>query len=241
MFYKRFGSSKRWLVFLHGWGADHKSFLWLKDIFEEEYSLLFVDFAGFGLSDKPEFKLSLNDYVNDLKKLLEKFEIDSLTFIAHSFGGRVAIKFLFYYQFSYNHVSLCLIDSAGLIPRRGFRYWWNVRKYKRFKVKSEKNNKLKAKLEKFGSDDYRQLDSVMKQTFISVVNEDLTDCAKFIKCKTIIIWGDNDKDTKLYMGRKFRKYINGSKLIILRNAGHFSFLEKKEDFVIILDTFLKNL
>ena len=102
MFYRRFGSSKKWLVFLHGWGADHNSFLWLKDYFEESYSLLFIDFPGFGNSENLARKMSLNDYVSGLKKVLDQFEIENLTFVAHSFGGRVAIKFLFYYQKFYN-------------------------------------------------------------------------------------------------------------------------------------------
>lgn len=81
----------------------------------------------------------------------------------------------------------------------------------------------------------------MRQTFISIVNEDLTKHARFLRCKTLIVWGNKDRDTKLYMARKFNRLIKDSKLVILKDAGHFCFLEKREDFVIILDSFLKNL
>ena len=64
---------------------------------------------------------------------------------------------------------------------------------------------------------------------------------KFIKVKTLIVWGENDRETKMYMARKFRKLISDSRLVVFKNCGHFSFLENKEDFVIVLDTFLKNL
>lgn len=47
MKYLKFGSSKNVIVFLHGWGADKDSFIWVKD-YLNEYSLVFVDFAGFG-------------------------------------------------------------------------------------------------------------------------------------------------------------------------------------------------
>jgi pimeloyl-ACP methyl ester carboxylesterase len=73
------------------------------------------------------------------------------------------------------------------------------------------------------------------------VNEDLSKFAKFIKCKTLIVWGERDFETKLYMARKLKRLIKNSKLIIIKGAGHFSFLEKKDEFAIILDTFLKNL
>ena len=114
-------------------------------------------------------------------------------------------------------------------------------RYKRLKMKAKKNIKYCQKLNKFGSPDYKVLSPIMKKTFINVVNEDLTKFTKFLKCKTLIVWGKKDKETKPYMARKFNKLIQNSNLIFLKNSGHFSFLEKKEDFVIILDTFLKNL
>ena len=241
MHYLKFGTSKKFLVFLHGWGADLNSFLWLKDFFVDEYSLLFLDFCGFGSSSEPEKPYSVSDYVFELKKLLNKFDIEELIFIAHSFGGRVAIKFLFYYQFDFKKVSLCLVDSAGILPRRGLRYKLRVLRYKLLKRKAQNNPSLKEKLDKFGSSDYKVLSIIMKKTFVKVVNEDLTKFAKFLKCKTLIVWGDKDTETKPFMARKFKGIIKNSKLIFLKNAGHFSFLEKKDEFVIILDTFLKNL
>ena len=99
MHYLKFGNSKRFIVFLHGWGADLNSFLWLKDYFANEYSLIFLDFDGFGKTGEPKEALNLFDYVLNLKKLLDNFDIEEICFVAHSFGGRVAIKYLFYFQF----------------------------------------------------------------------------------------------------------------------------------------------
>ena len=241
MFYKRFGISKKFLVFLHGWGSDGNAFSFLREMFEDEYSLIFLDFAGFGKSVEPNQPMTINDYVGELKYLLDQFEIESLNIVAHSFGGRVAIKFLFYYQYQFKDVSLCLIDSAGIKPRRGLIYRFKVWRYKRLKRKCVLHPKLKERLNKFGSQDYKALDGIMKQTFINVVNEDLTKYAKFIKCKTLIVWGDRDKETKPYMARKFKKYIKNSKLVIFKRAGHFSFVEKKEEFAYVLDRFFKSL
>lgn len=241
MHYLKFGNSKNFIVFLHGWGADLNSFLWLKDYFENDYSLVFLDFAGFGKSLEPSIPRTVQDYAYDLKMLLDEFEIETLTFVAHSFGGRVAIKFLFNYQTNYNKVNLCLIDSAGILPKRGLCYKVKVRRYKRLKERVKINPNLQDKLAGFGSDDYKKLSIVMKQTFINVVNEDLSRFAKFIDARTIIVWGEKDKETKLYMARKLNKLIRGSQLFVLKGVGHFSFLEKREDFLIILDSFLKNL
>lgn len=241
MFYKKFGNSEKLIVFLHGWGSDHKAFFWIKDFLEDDYSLLFLDFNGFGLSENLDKVLTLNDYVFALRNLLGEFKFKELIFVAHSFGGRVALKFLFYFQDEFEKVKLCLVDSAGLLPKRGLRYKWNVARYKTLRKKVEKNPSLKFKLDLYGSSDYKVLDPIMKKTFINIVNEDLTHQAKFIKSRTVIVWGDKDKDTKPWMARKLHRLIKDSKLIFIKNAGHFCFVEKKEEFMIILDSFLKSL
>ena len=99
--------------------------------------------------------------------------------------------------------------------------------------------KLKSKLLKYGSDDYKKLSKTMKQTFVNVVNEDLSCFVSKIVCNTLIVWGEKDKETKLWMAKKLNKLIVGSNLKIIKNSGHFCFLDNKTEFLIILDTFLK--
>ena len=239
MNYIKIGEGKEFIVFLHGWGADLNSFYWLKNLYLDK-TLLFVDFPGFGKSCEPEYPYHLNDYVSKLKYLLDEFEIKSLYLIGHSFGGRVAIKFACFYENIYSYFKLCLIDSAGVLPRRGFFYHYKVWKYKRLKAKAKYSLKAKNKIVQMGSSDYKKLSNVMKQTFVNIVNEDLLCYAKFIKSETFIIWGKDDKDTKLYMAKKLNRAIKNSRLYILENAGHFSFLDNRLDFLILLDTFIKN-
>lgn len=235
MNYLKFGDSKNFIVFLHGWGADKNSFLWLKNYFLN-YSLVFVDFAGFGESPEPKKSMSVFDYVSELKELLDSFEIENLTLVGHSFGGRVAIKFSFLFQNEYDKFKICLVDSAGIKPRRGLKYYFKIYKYKFLKKFCPNLKSLK----KCGSKDYVSLSPVMKQTFVRVVNEDLSSYAKFINAKTLIVWGSKDFETKMYMAKKLKRLIRNSRLEIIEGAGHFSFLDEPDEFVILLDTFLKN-
>ena len=238
MKFLKFGTSKNFIVFLHGWAADKSSFLWLKNNFEN-FSLVFVDFPGFGESGEPDKPFFVADYAKCLKDLLDEFSIESLVLVGHSFGGRVAIKFLSLYQKEYQKTKLCLVDSAGIKPRRTIKYYYKVFIYKLLKKRAEKNPRYKECLFNFGSSDYRVLSPVMKQTFIHVVNEDLSKQAKQIVAETIIVWGSKDDETKLYMAKKLHKLIKNSELYVLKNAGHFSFLDKPVEFVYILDTFVK--
>lgn len=239
MNYLKFGNSKKFLVFLHGWGADLNSFLWTKNYFSN-YSLVYVDFAGFGKSLEPNTAWTVFDYAKDLKTLLDKFEIEELILVGHSFGGRVAIKFAKEFQANYANLKLCLIDSAGLIPRRNLLYYYRVYKYKILKKIAKKFQNVEKMLQKQGSNDYILLSPIMKEVFKKVVNEDLSLDAKQIKSPTILIWGEKDKDTKIYMAKKLNKLISNSKLFVLKGAGHYSFLERRDEFLIILDTFVKS-
>ena len=227
------------IIFLHGWGADKSSFLWLKNYFDD-YSLVFVDFPGFGESAEPNKNFYLSDYVNELKDVLDKFDVKELILVGHSFGGRVAIKFCFLYQNDYKRVRLCLVDSAGILPRRGLGYYFKIYKYKRCKKKALNLRKYQEKLSKFGSNDYKLLSERMKQIFVHIVNEDLSMYAKYINSETLIVWGEKDKDTPIYMAKKLKRLIKNSELKIIENAGHFSFIDNKDEFLILLDTFLKN-
>ena len=225
---------------MHGWGADKNSFIWTKDYFKN-YSLVYIDFRGFGESHEPNFDWRVFDYVQDLKNLIDSFQdLKSLILVGHSFGGRVAIKYSFLYQNEYDDFKLCLVDSAGILPRRNLMYYLKIYKFKIVKKIANKFKILEKYMQKCGSSDYIMLSERMKSVFKNIVNEDLSYEAKYIIKPTILIWGRNDKDTRLYMAKRLNKLICFSKLHIIENAGHFSFLDNPNEFLIVLDTFIKS-
>ena len=66
----------------------------------------------------------------------------------------------------------------------------------------------------------------MRNTFINIINEDLTKYYKLIKTNTLIIWGEKDQDTPLKDAVIINKLIRSSALIIYKKRGHFSYLEE---------------
>lgn len=239
MNYLKFGNSKKFLVFLHGWGADLNSFLFTKDYFQD-YTKLYVDFAGFGKTSEPNKPYFVSDYVRELQQLLQNFDVDEIILVAHSFGGRVAVKFAFLNQCNYKNFKLCLVDAAGFRVRLSLLKKFKIWKYKKLKAKACSNEKYRQKIKNYGSDDYKKLSKTMKQTFVNVVNEDLSIYASRIMCKTLIVWGKKDKETKLWMAKKYKKLIEESKLCIIKDSGHFCFWDSPQEFLIILDSFIKN-
>ena len=141
------------------------------------------------------------------EKYLDNFEIDNLILVGHSFGGRVAIKYTFLFENNYNDFKLCLVDSAGIKPRRGLNYYYKVYKYKFYK----KFFPSSKKLSKFGSSDYKKLSEIMKQTFLKVVNEDLSE----VKDHTFVE-GEIEKE---FSCAKLRGDIEFSVVLYIAEAG----------------------
>ncbi len=214
------------MIFLHGWGANLQAFLFVAKALDCRSVL--VDFYGFGKTPHPDYPLTVSDYAKGVIDVMKKEGIKSAVIVGHSFGGRVAI------EIAAKHAELVeklvLVDSAGIKPRRGLKYYFKIIVHKL--------------LIKFGgrglsgSADYRALSPVMKQTFKNVVNYDQKGLLQDIQCETAIFWGTNDTATPLYMARILKRKIKKSYLFLLTNAGHFSYLDSNAKFIKILKAFL---
>ena len=79
---------------------------------------------------------------------------------------------------------------------------------------------------------------MLKNYFKKVINLDLTKNLKDINNSTLLMWGDKDTDTPLYMAKIMEKNIKDSGLVVLENAGHFSYLDASAQFLKISETFL---
>jgi len=226
IYYEIYGESHKAVVFLHGWGGNCESFKFVKEKLESNIKTVFIDFPPFGKSDEPAEIFSMQDYVNICIKIFEINNIQKPILIGHSFGGRVAIMLA-----SLGYASkLILVNSAGIKPK------FNLKKY--LKIKTYKLLKKIGCTVKSGSKDYLQLSSNMKKTFVNIVNTFLEKYAILIVIPTIIYWGKKDRETPLYMAKKLNKLIKNSELVVLDNAGHFSYLFNVNHFTKTINSFI---
>lgn len=231
--------NKPFVFFLHGWGGSKESFYLVKNHIASICNMVFVSFSGFGESKEPISPYFLEDYAKELYEVVSLFKNDNkVIFVCHSFGARVAVKFnkLFPELVS----KIMIVDGAGIKPKRSLKYYFRVYKYKSLKRKVLKGKVDKSKLNNYGSDDYKKLSVVMKQTFINVVNEDLRNDFKKISCPLLLFWGEKDKETPLYMAKKIKKITKNSAIITIKDAGHFSYLDDKITFIEVLKEFIVN-
>ncbi len=105
--------------------------------------------------------------------------------------------------------------------------------------KQKSNFILEKYRKKSGSNDYQNAKGIMRQILVKVVNEDLSRKMPKIKAPTLLIWGENDTITPVKYGEIMERLIPNAGLVILKNAGHYSFLDKRYEFNIILNNFLE--
>ena len=96
-----------------------------------------------------------------------------------------------------------------------------------------------ALVQKFGSADYRALPPSFRATFNKVIHQDLAPCLPGIRSSTLLIWGAKDDQTPLWMGQTMEKEIPDAGLIVLKDAGHFAYLDRYQDFRTIVNKFLE--
>ncbi|MGN0771087.1 MAG: alpha/beta fold hydrolase [Christensenellales bacterium] len=213
------GHGSKDIVFLHGWGGSIDSFWGVAQFFCKKYRCILVDFYGFGGS-KIDRVLTLQDYCDGVEEVMECLGIEKATLVGHSFGGRVAIQLA---ATTDRAKAVILVDSAGLKPRMTLKKALRTLRFKILKA-------LGKSTERCGSKDYRELDPVMKRTFVNIVNYHQDDILHTIDCPTLIVWGKHDKDTPRYMAKRLNKNIHNSQLVYLK-GGHWCYIERLGDFV----------
>lgn len=227
------------IILLHGWGQNTKAFKSVVPHLKTKFNVYNIDLPGFGLSDKPNYPFDTGDYSNILKKIIDKYNITDPIIIGHSFGGRVAIK---YTSKDNNVLKLVLVDSSGIVHKKKFKFYFKVYTFKilksLFKFKFMKKYKERL-LNKFGSNDYKNADEMMKKVLVKVVNEDLRKDLVNIKCPTLLIWGMNDTTTPINDAYIMNEHLQDSGVVEISNAGHFSYLDDLRYFLLVLDEFLK--
>ena len=216
---------------MHGYLSSGKSFFKQLDFFSKDFNVFAPDLKGFGDNLDMPYPFSLDDYIEEVKEYVYKMGISRPHVVAHSFGGRIVIKSASEDNNLFDKI--VLTGAAGIKPK------FSLKKHlKKSAFNLLKKFVKKERLQGFYSKEYLSLSPIMKKSFIKIVNEHLNDKLINIKNSTLIINGDKDNQTPLYTAKILNKNIQNSKLIILKNAGHFAFLDCPYKFNLEVKEFL---
>ncbi len=240
------GSGEETVVILQGWGTTLYVYNSIAKLLSEKYRVVRLDLPGFGSSDEPRSAWSVENFVEFFLKFLEELKIDKVILIGHSYGGRMIIRLASRQTVPVEISRIVLIDSAGVLPKKTSKQKFKIFKYKVLKkivnLKIMKNffsSFVENWKNRQGSADYRNASPIMRQCLVKAVNEDLTDRLKNIKTETLLIWGYNDTATPLSDAQLMEREIPNSGLAVIKNAGHYCFLDQPTVFNSIMTSYFK--
>lgn len=178
------------VVLLHGWGQNCSMMRLVQRELEDRYRVVNLDLPGFGDSVP-------------LKKPDEHQGICDVCQKADGGAGDRGSDHHCTFVWSPHSASLCH-DVSGQVPgfdgaagirsplslwKKGKQCIYRIFRFFRLPVTA-------------GSRDYRQADDVMRQVLVKAVNDDLSPDLGFVECPTLLVWGSDDRETPLWMGRK---------------------------------------
>jgi pimeloyl-ACP methyl ester carboxylesterase len=241
MRYKTAGAGEQ-VILLHGWGGSIES---LGAVFADlatQYQVFAIDFPGHGESGLPPTAWGVSDYAESVLHLMDALDLQRPHILAHSHGGRVTLKLASTYPDRVG--KLILVNSAGVRPPQPLTYYGRVLLAKLGKAlawyggrwgNTVRNHIYRA----VASSDYANA-GPLRETFVKLVREDLTPLLPSVKAPTLLIWGADDKDTPVSCARVMERLIPNAQLVILQNAGHFSYLDQYGKFRLIVGRFLRD-
>lgn len=233
------------ILILHGWGGSSDSWIKVQEILAKQgYKVICPDFPGFGKSNTPPEPWGVDDYVKWVNNFVHFQNLEKFSLLAHSFGGRIGIRFATKYPEKLNNLILC--DSAGIkhppLPHQ--RIFWILAKignalFSRKPFIRFKDGARNALYTMARRKDYLKADGTMKETIKQILADDLISNLPQIKLPTLIIWGQRDRMVPLKDAYTMREKIKNSELVILPKVGHSLHLEVPEKLAEIILNFLR--
>jgi pimeloyl-ACP methyl ester carboxylesterase len=187
----------------------------------------------------------MDDYADSTLAFIRDRGIAGCDVIGHSFGGRVIVKLAAKDPKTFNRI--VLTGAAGVRKHRTLGYYLRVYSFKLGKRLAKRppavrlfrllGVDLEAKVHNAGSEDYRALPESMKRTFSLVVNENLRPLLKKVKNPTLLLWGEEDRETPLWIAKVMEKEIPDCGLVTYPKAGHFAYLECLPQFAAVISNY----
>lgn len=212
----------RQVLLLHEWGESLRSVTRIFQDFAATFAVTAIDLPGHGRSGVPGRPWDLSDYCESLLNIMDKLELRQPDIVAHGFGGRIAIKLASAQPARVGN--LVLVDTLGVGE--------NANVLQAVKSAVPWPRLLGGKV-RMGADSTRWIHQ-------EATREDLKPLLPSIRCRTLLVWGDNDRKVPPAIGVQMKKLIRDSSIVVLEGAGHFSYQDQLTEFSRVVTAFLQN-
>jgi len=220
--YKTIGDGRPFLI-LHGWGSRADNWVRTAErISQFGVKVIIPDLPGFGKTEAQKNAWGVDEYLNFVKNFADSLGLKSFYILGHSFGGGLALKFTVKFP---DKVDKLFLAAAACFRRETGRKMVLRKTAKFFKVLCflPFYSFFRRAFYKFivGRSDYVHLrEGPIKNSYLKIIQEDLSPVLPLVQKETIIIWGDKDSITPLKNAYLIKEKIKRSKLIIVPGQNH---------------------
>lgn len=228
------------VVVLHGWGASLDAIVPIVNGLSATLAVLALDLPGFGQAEPPPRAWSVDDYAEHVLRLCDAHGHARFSVVGHSNGARIAIALASSHPERVGR--MVLTGAAGIKPRRKPSYYGKVAVAKAGRVVGTLGGAPGRRLQermrrRVASQDWLDASEAMRGTLRAVLAEDLSPRLASIEASTVLVWGEDDADTPLWMGERMERAIPDAALIKLK-GGHYVYAERAAEFNRIAEHFL---
>jgi len=238
--HKKLEKSSCTLVFIHGWGSCIEVWNKISQQLNSDIDILLIDLPGFGKSADLKKTFSTKDFVNIVHELLARLDIKNYVLVGHSFGGQIILHGVIHHDL--DPKGIVLINSAGIRKKNICQKMLKLSS--KILLKHILTNKIKEWIYRhiLKSEDYvsAKKDTNLKNTFLKITNEDISNMLDNINTNALIIWGNKDNITPLSHGKLMHSQIRNSKLHVL-DGDHFIPINKASEISQIIFDWLKQI
>lgn len=228
------------IVMLHGWGCDWQIWSPVIGALSKNHQLILLDLPGFGHSENPPLNWTSADYVAWLKSVLTELQLKKVILLGHSFGGKISSLFASSHPTFLS--KLILVDSSGLPAPLSTKQKLQEKILGLIPsaIKTAVPNSVKKKLLIItnSATDHFNSTSVQRQILKNSIREYIDQELQKISTPTLLIWGETDDATPISQAQTFHQLIANSRLEIVKQAGHFVFVDQPKIFLEKLTEFL---
>ena len=244
------------LLFIHGSGPGVSAYAnWrlVLPLVEETNHAYAMDMIGFGYSDKPtgdEVDYGIDLWTQQIVDFIDAIDVEKVNLVGNSFGGSLAFSVALKYPEKVNKIiTMGAMGTQGDIPY-GLNEVWG---YKGTKEHMAELIDLFTFDKKFASDELAQVryEASMEPGFheafssmfphprqasvddLSFPDEDF----KTIQHKTLLVHGREDKVVPVENSLRLIKLIPNAELHIFGGCGHWTQIEKSQEFADLVNNF----
>ncbi len=241
------------VMLLHGFAGSCKEWRPTVELLAAHgYRAIAVDGVGFGKSDKPaDAPYSLELFAGLYDSLLDALGLEHATFVGHSFGGKCVLATAILHPKRVNRLVIAdsegfvtiplFMRKAGLVPFLADAFLWMSKNPSLFRMQLAGTFYDPSRIPTYLEEHFRSVlyDKEKSQAMLQLsrcydnhdlIKTGLRNRLHELRCRTLIIWGGQDRVFPPSCGLTARGEIPNSQLLIIPRCGHYPHIESFRSF-----------